>query len=62
MGVISKDWTEEDIINRIVKSDEKLKKKLYADNYVEIQQELVDLFVDTKGIFEITTKPSKPRL
>ena len=62
MGVISKDWTEEDIINRIVKSDEKLKKKLYADNYVEIQQEFVDLFVDTKGIFEITTKPSKSRL
>lgn len=62
MSVISSDWTDEDIINRIVKSDEKLKKKLYADNYVEIQQELVDLFVDTKGIFEITTKPSKPRL
>ena len=39
--------------------DEKLKKKLYADNYVEIQQELVDLFVDTKGIFEITAKSSQ---
>lgn len=62
MSVISSDWTDEDIIERIVKSDEKLKKKLYADNYVEIQQEFVDLFVDTKGIFEITTKPSKLRL
>ena len=56
MSVISSDWTDEDIIERVVKSDEKLKKKLYVDNYVEIQQELVDLFVDTKGIFEITAK------
>ncbi len=59
MGVISRDWSDEEIIERIVKSDEELKKKLYADNYIEIQQELVDLFVDTKGKYEIITKAQK---
>lgn len=59
MRVISSDWSDEEIIERIVKSDEELKNKLYADNYVEIQQELIDLFVDTKGKFKITTKLPK---
>lgn len=59
MGVISSDWSDDEIIERIVKSDGELKKKLYSDNYIKIQQELVGLFVDTKGKFEITTKLSQ---
>lgn len=58
MSIISPDWTEDDIVNRVVKSDINLRKKLYIDNYVEIQKEFVSLFVDTKGVFDIADKKS----
>lgn len=59
MSIIPANWTEQDLIEKVAKNDPKLKYKAYNSDYVEIQREFVDMFINTKGIFDITVNSNK---
>lgn len=56
MKIIPSKWTDEDLINNVIKHNDILMHDLLNDNYVDIQKEFIDLFINAHGKFNLSYK------